>query len=107
MSLVLILVIVGGLMISFIYICSLIPNEPFIRNSLWLTPLIIFLIMIGLILPSRFKFNLTFTESFHPLTLIRRNTLISVLFIVLILILALLVVCTNTLQVKNPMRTFL
>ena len=105
MSLTLTLVIVGGLMISFVYVCSLIPSEPYSRNITWIIPLLVIPIII-LIFENFFYYAGDYNFEFSPLVLYNRNTYITTILIISILVLTLLVVCINTLQVKCPMRLY-
>ena len=105
MSLTLTLVIVGGLMISFVYVCSLIPSEPYRRNTIWIIPLLIIPLFI-LIFEEFFYYAGNYRFEFSPIALYNRNTYITTILIISILVITLLVVCINTLQVKCPMRLY-
>jgi len=105
MSLTLILVIVGGLMISFVYVSSLIPAEPYTRTFIWVSPVVIIpliILIITFVNYQVFKYLLDFI----PINIFNRGTFWGTLFIVGILIITLLIVCVNTLRVKSPMRSY-
>ena len=105
MSLTLTLVIVGGLMISFVYVCSLIPSEPYRRNIFWVIPFLVIPIFI-LISEKFFHFLRNYNLEFSPIILYNSNTYTTTILIIRILVITLLVVCINTLQVKCPMRLY-
>ena len=104
-SLTLILVIVGGLMISFVYVSSLIPAEPYTRAFVWISPVVIFPFIIVIINNIIFQFTKNILE-FVPINLFNSKTLWGTLLVVRILIITLLIVCVNTLSVKSPMRSY-
>jgi len=105
MALTLTLVIVGGLMISFVYVRSLIPAEPYTRAYTWLLPLVI-IPFILIIFNSMYNiFSLELLE-FRPINLFNSTTYGGTILVVGILIITLLIVCVNTLQIKRPMRSY-
>ena len=103
-ALILTLIIVGGLMISFVYVSSLIPSEPYTRQFVRFLPIVlvpfIFLILKPLVFLKRGVLE------YSPVNLINNNTYLGTLVVVGILLITLLVVCINTLQVKTPMRSY-
>lgn len=104
-SLTLILVIVGGLMISFVYVSSLIPAEPYTRTFIWVSPVVIIPFCILLINGMKYQFiggDLEYT----PINLFNSKTYWGILLIVGVLIVTLLIVCVNTLSIKSPMRSY-
>ena len=105
LSFVLILIIIGGLMISFIYISSLIPYEPVSRLFVWLIPFI-FIPVLNIILNYKLKLVHMNLNLNLPRIIFENSTLWGMLFIVIILVLTLFVVCLNTYQLKSPLRTF-
>ena len=105
MSLTLILVIVGGLMISFVYVSSLIPSEPYSRTFIWFSPIILIPFITICLNPTQI-FIYDKNLEFIPLLLFNNITYIATIIIITILIITLLIVCTNTLQIKCPMRSY-
>merc|ERR1712080_431143 len=92
LSFVLVLIIIGGLMISFIYISSLIP--------------FIFIPVFTIILNYKLKLVHTNLHLNLPRIIFESSTLWGMLFVVVILVLTLFVVCLNIYQLKSPLRTF-
>lgn len=105
MSLTLILVIVGGLMISFVYVRSLIPAEPYTRTFIWITPVVVIPFIVLFLNFINYKFY-KFRLEFVPNSIFNSATYWGILFIVWVLIITLLIVCVNTLRVKTPMRSY-
>lgn len=105
MSLTLVLVIVGGLMISFVYVSSLIPAEPYSRTLIWLSPIVIIPFITICFKPTQFQLPFSFVE-FTPIDLYNNTTFSATIIVITILIITLLVICSNTLQVKSPMRSY-
>jgi len=105
MSLTLILVIVGGLMISFVYVSSLIPAEPYTRTFIWVSPVVIIPFLVLIVNFINYKVTNSVLD-FIPLNIFNTRTFWGTLFIVGILIITLLIVCVNTLRVKRPMRSY-
>lgn len=105
MALTLTLVIVGGLMISFVYVSSLIPAEPYTRTFMWISPVVLipFLFLCISFLSTQF---VNYSIEFTPVTLFNYNIYLGTILVVGILIITLLIVCVNTLQVKSPMRSY-
>lgn len=105
MALTLTLVIVGGLMISFVYVSSLIPAEPYTRVFMWISPVVFipFLTLCLLNIQRQFFFN---RLEYTPVNLFNINTYRGTIVVVRILIITLLIVCINTLQVKRPLRSY-
>merc|ERR1712002_1214774 len=103
-ALILTLIIVGGLMISFVYVSSLIPSEPYTRQFVRFLPIVI-VPFIFLILKPFIPLKRGALE-YSPVNLVNNNTYLGTLVIVGVLLITLLVVCINTLQVKTPMRSY-
>ena len=104
MALTLTLVIVGGLMISFVYVSSLMPAEPYTRTFTWISPVILLpFFVICFKQTSIYWINII---EYTPISIFNTETFIGSLLIITILIITLLIVCINTLQVKCPMRSF-
>ena len=104
-ALILTLIIVGGLMISFVYVSSLIPSEPYTRQFVRFLPVVL-VPFIFLILKPVIKMFERGVLEYSPVNLINSNTYLGTLVIVGVLLITLLVVCINTLQVKTPMRSY-
>jgi NADH-ubiquinone oxidoreductase chain 6 len=104
-ALILTLIIVGGLMISFVYVSSLIPSEPYTRQFVRFLPVVL-VPFIFLILKPMIKMFERGVLEYSPVNLINSNTYLGTLVIVGVLLITLLVVCINTLQVKTPMRSY-
>lgn len=92
-------------MISFVYISSLIPTEPYTRTYTWISPIVIFPFIFIVLKPFIYQINYNFYE-YTPINIFNRNTYSGTILIVGILIITLLIVCVNTLQVKCPMRSY-
>jgi len=105
MSLTLILVIVGGLIISFVYVSSLIPSEPYSRTFIWFSPIVLIPFITICLNPTQLFLDNKNLE-FIPLLLFNNITYLATIIIITILIITLLIVCTNTLQIKCPMRSY-
>ena|SRR5436190_5689691 len=96
-----ILIILGGILVLFVYIASLVSNEPFIVNNIILTiPLIIILPNIHFI-----EFNTPIvTKEIAPLysSFSSTNSALAILY----LLFRLLVVIFLVTHFKGPLRTF-
>jgi len=92
-------------MISFVYVSSLIPSEPYTRQFVRFLPVVL-VPFIFLVLKPVIKFFNRGVLEYSPVNLINNNTYLGTLVIVGVLLVTLLVVCINTLQVKTPMRSF-
>ena len=92
-------------MISFVYVSSLIPSEPYTRLFIWISPLVV-IPFVFIILKPRYNFFRLNLLEYTPISLFNTNTFRGTIFIVGILIITLLIVCINTLQVKNSMRSY-
>ena len=105
MALSLTLVIVGGLMISFVYVSSLIPAEPYTRTFMWISPVVFipFLLICTSSISTQF---INYSVEFTPVNLFNYSIYLGTILVVSILIVTLLIVCINTLQVKSPMRSY-
>ena len=93
-------------MVSFIYVCTLIPSEPTYYHLTWFYPL--FILPFFILLLSN-KLDLLFRNYiiYKPLNLFNYRTIYFTIIIILILLITLLVISSNTLQIKTPMRSFL
>jgi len=91
-------------MISFVYVSSLIPSEPYTRQFVRFLPIVI-VPFIFLILKPFIPLKRGALE-YSPVNLVNNNTYLGTLVIVGVLLITLLVVCINTLQVKTPMRSY-
>jgi len=92
-------------MISFVYVRSLIPAEPYTRTFIWIAPVVVipfFLFFFNFLSYKFYKFRVEFI----PNRIFNINNYWGILFIVWILIITLLIVCINTLRVKTPMRSY-
>ena len=105
-SIIVILIIAGGLMVSFIYVCTLIPSEPTYFHLTWFYPLFILPFFI-LVLNNKSDLILRNNAISKPLTLFNYSAVYFTIIIILILLITLLVISSNTLQIKTPMRSFL
>lgn len=92
-------------MVSFIYVCTLIPSEPSYYKITWFYPIII-LPFIILIINIKRDINNDIFINFKPLILFNMSTIIFTIILIVILLLTLLVIRSNTLQLKTPMRSF-
>ena len=103
-SLILVIVIAGALLITFIYVAVLIPAEPHARRSLWSLPVILPpAILLIISAPSNLLINLTTTL---PTPLFYKSSIPITLILVSLLLLALLIVVHNTYYLKGPMRSY-
>lgn len=103
LAIMLILVITGGLMVSFIYVCTLVPAEPTSRAITWFFPrALIPAVPITALYLTRF----TPTKFYSPLRLYTVRSINGTITIILILLITLLVIRSNTVQIKSPLRSF-
>ena len=105
MALTLVLVIVGGLMISFVYVSSLIPAEPYTRTFMWFSPVVLVPFLL-VSLRSLGTQLINYSVEFTPVNIFNYSIYLGTILVVGILIITLLIVCVNTLQVKSPMRSY-
>jgi len=92
-------------MISFVYVSSLIPAEPYTRTFIWVSPIVIIPLIVLIINFVNYQVFKSLLD-FIPISIFNRGTFWGTLFIVGILIVTLLIVCVNTLRVKRPMRSY-
>merc|ERR1712055_368032 len=99
LTLILILVVIGGLMITFVYISSLVTSEINTRGYL-LLPFTLFYLLFN------FKLINYIYSDFLPFNIFNVNNYLRVVMMIILIVVALFVVCSNTLSNKSPLRSF-
>lgn len=101
---ILVIVLVGGLLVTFIYVAVLIPAEPHARRSLWSLPVILpTATLLTLTASKSFTSNLTWTS---PTIIYSKRSIIITVILITLLLLALIIVVNNTYSLKGPMRSY-
>nr|YP_009654183.1 NADH dehydrogenase subunit 6 [Cypridina dentata]QCG82523.1 NADH dehydrogenase subunit 6 [Cypridina dentata] len=100
----LVMVLVGGLLVTFMYVAVLMPAEPHARRSLWSLPIMLPTATLLTAAASKsFTGNLTWAS---PAIMYSKSSMIITVMLITLLLLALMMVVNNTYSLKGPMRSY-
>ena len=91
-------------MITFVYISSLVTSEINTRGYLLLPFTLFYLLFI--FLSFNFKLINYIYSDFLPFNIFNVNNYLRVVMMIILIVVALFVVCSNTLSNKSPLRSF-
>nr|BCO38779.1 NADH dehydrogenase subunit 6 [Vargula hilgendorfii]BCO38805.1 NADH dehydrogenase subunit 6 [Vargula hilgendorfii]BCO38857.1 NADH dehydrogenase subunit 6 [Vargula hilgendorfii] len=101
---ILVIVLVGGLLVTFIYVAVLMPSEPHARRSLWSLPVVLPTALL-LVISSSKSFTNSMTWA-SPAIIYSKSSVIITIILITLLLLALIIVVNNTYSLKGPMRSY-
>nr|YP_009512684.1 NADH dehydrogenase subunit 6 [Vargula tsujii]AXJ93389.1 NADH dehydrogenase subunit 6 [Vargula tsujii] len=100
----LVMVLVGGLLVTFMYVAVLMPAEPHARRSLWSLPVMMpTAVMLTTTASNSFTYAATWAS---PAMIYSKSSILITIMLIMLLLLALMIVVNNTYSLKGPMRSY-